>query len=60
MGSEESREPCGPVEPKVQPQPVTDTERPATITLMASGWWPPVERITQAYGLCFTTPCHVS
>lgn len=54
MGREESRETWGPVDPTLQPQPVADTERPATITLMASGWWPPVERITQAYGLCFT------
>lgn len=54
MGREVSREPGGPIDPALVPQPVTDVDRPATITLMASGWWPPVDRITQAYGLCFT------
>jgi ADP-ribose pyrophosphatase YjhB (NUDIX family) len=33
---------------------VSDVDRPAAFTLMAAGWWPPVERVTQAYGLCFT------
>jgi ADP-ribose pyrophosphatase YjhB (NUDIX family) len=47
-------DPGGPVDPMLAPQPVTDVDRPAAFTLMATGWWPPLERITQAYGLCFT------
>ena len=44
----------GPVDPTLESQPVTDVDRLAAFTLMAAGWWPPVDRITQAYGLCFT------
>jgi 8-oxo-dGTP pyrophosphatase MutT (NUDIX family) len=44
----------GPVDPTVASQPVDDVDRPAYFTLMAPGWWPPDESITQAYGFCFT------
>lgn len=47
-------DPEGPADPTLAPQPVSEVDRPAAFTLMAAGWWPPVERITQAYGLCFT------
>jgi 8-oxo-dGTP pyrophosphatase MutT (NUDIX family) len=47
-------DPAGPVDPTLAPQAVTDVDRPAAFTLMAAGWWPPLERITQASGLCFT------
>jgi ADP-ribose pyrophosphatase YjhB (NUDIX family) len=47
-------DPGGPADPTLAPQPVSDVDRPAAFTLMAAGWWPPVERVTQAYGLCFT------
>jgi ADP-ribose pyrophosphatase YjhB (NUDIX family) len=44
----------GPVDPTVAPQSVEDVNRPAWFTLMAPGWWPPDEQVTQAYGFCFT------
>jgi ADP-ribose pyrophosphatase YjhB (NUDIX family) len=48
-------DPGGPVDPRLEPQPVDEVDRPAAFTLMAPGWLPPPERITQAYGFCFTT-----
>jgi hypothetical protein len=41
-------DPGGPADPALAPQPVTEVDRLAAFTLMAAGWWPPVERITQA------------
>ena len=43
-----------PVDEAVDPQPVTEIARPAWFTLMAPGWMPPAEQVTQALGLCFT------
>src|SRR5262245_44170088 len=48
-------DPGGPQDPTVDPQPVSDADRPGVFTLMAPGWYPPEEMITQAYGFCFTT-----
>jgi hypothetical protein len=42
-------DPGGPVDPTVAPQPVDDVDRPAAFTLMAPGWYPPLEAITQSY-----------
>ena len=44
----------GPVDPTVPPEPVEDVDRPARFTLMAPGWMPPREMVTQALGICFT------
>jgi ADP-ribose pyrophosphatase YjhB (NUDIX family) len=44
----------GPIDPTVPPSAVRDP-RPATFTLMARGWLPPADRVTQSYGLCFTS-----
>jgi ADP-ribose pyrophosphatase YjhB (NUDIX family) len=44
----------GPVDPTVSPSPTEDAARPGRFTLMAPGWTPPVEQVTQALGLCFT------
>lgn len=44
----------GPIDPALTPQPVDDVDRPAAFTLMASGWYPPEDAITQSYGFCFT------
>ncbi len=44
----------GPVDARVDPQPVEDVDRPATFTLMAPGWRPPADLITQSLGFCFT------
>jgi ADP-ribose pyrophosphatase YjhB (NUDIX family) len=50
------REPApGPVDETVAPQPIPEVPRPAWFTLMAPGWLPPAEQITQAVGICFTT-----
>lgn len=49
-----STDPGGPVDPDVEPQPVDEVDRPAVFTLMAAGWYPPEQLITQAYGFCFT------
>jgi len=46
-------EPLGPTELTVGPQPVMGG-RSVTFTLMAPGWVPPAEQVTQSYGLCFT------
>jgi 8-oxo-dGTP pyrophosphatase MutT (NUDIX family) len=48
-------DPGGPVDPLVDPQPVDEVDRPAAFTLMAPGWWPPEDLVTQSYGFCFTT-----
>jgi 8-oxo-dGTP pyrophosphatase MutT (NUDIX family) len=48
----------GPVDPSLPPVS-SRGDRPGTLTLMARGWWPPVEQITQSYGLCFTADQHV-
>lgn len=34
--------------------PVEEVPRPGRFTLMAPGWMPPAELVTQALGLCFT------
>ena len=52
-------DPGGPVDPAVTPQPVDEVDRPAVFTLMAPGWYPPREAITQSYGFCFTADGHV-
>ena len=44
----------GPVDTTVAPQPVPEVDRPARFTLMAPGWMPPAERVTQALGICLT------
>jgi len=46
--------PPGPVDTTVEPQPVTDVDRPAWFTLMAPGWMPPAAQVTQALGICLT------
>jgi ADP-ribose pyrophosphatase YjhB (NUDIX family) len=46
--------PDGPVDPTVHPEPVEEVDRPARFTLMAPGWTPPRELVTQALGICFT------
>lgn len=45
----------GPVDPSLPPQPVDEVARPTAFTLMAPGWYPPVDAITQSYGFCFTS-----
>jgi len=47
-------DPGGPVDRALPPQPVDEVTRPAAFTLMAPGWYPPAEAISQAYGFCFT------
>lgn len=47
-------DPGGPVDTTLDPQPVDEVDRPAAFTLMAPGWYPPVEAISQSYGFCFT------
>jgi 8-oxo-dGTP pyrophosphatase MutT (NUDIX family) len=47
-------DPGGPVDPTVSSQPVDEVTRPAAFTLMAPGWYPPENAITQSYGFCFT------
>lgn len=46
--------PGGPVDPAVPTLPVEEVPRPGRFTLMAPGWMPPAELVTQALGLCFT------
>jgi ADP-ribose pyrophosphatase YjhB (NUDIX family) len=46
-------DPGGPVDPTVAVQPAEEVDRPAAFTLMAPGWRPPQESVTQASGLCF-------
>jgi 8-oxo-dGTP pyrophosphatase MutT (NUDIX family) len=51
----EAIDPGGPVDPALPgPQPVEDVARPAAFNLMAPGWYPPEDSVTQAYGFCFT------
>jgi ADP-ribose pyrophosphatase YjhB (NUDIX family) len=47
-------QPDGPTDLDVDAVVITDGERPGVATLMAQGWWPPQEQITQASGVCFT------
>jgi ADP-ribose pyrophosphatase YjhB (NUDIX family) len=47
-------DPDGPVDSTVSAYPVDEVDRPARFTLMAPGWMPPAELVTQALGLCFT------
>jgi hypothetical protein len=47
-------EPDGPVDPTVAASPIEEV-RPGRFTLMAAGWIPPTQLVTQALGLCFTT-----
>jgi ADP-ribose pyrophosphatase YjhB (NUDIX family) len=47
-------EPDGPVDPTVSATPIEEV-RPGRFTLMAAGWMPPTQLVTQALGLCFTT-----
>jgi len=47
-------EPDGPVDPTVSAFPVEEVPRPGRFILMAPGWMPPAELVTQALGLCFT------
>ncbi|HEX5120182.1 MAG TPA: NUDIX domain-containing protein [Pseudonocardiaceae bacterium] len=44
----------GPVDETVAPQPIPEVPRPAWFTLMAPGWLPPADQITQAVGICCT------
>ena len=44
----------GPLDRAVEPIVVTEFDRPIVATLMAPGWRPPDEHITQSYGICFT------
>lgn len=46
--------PDGPVDPTVSAIPVEEMSRPGRFTLMARGWMPPANLVTQALGLCFT------
>ena len=43
----------GPADPTLRPAAIHEG-RPGTFTLMERGWLPPVEQVTQSYGLCFT------
>jgi len=47
-------EPDGPVDPTVSASPIEEVPRPGRFTLMAPGWMPPAQLVTQALGLCFT------
>ncbi len=47
-------EPDGPVDPAVRPISVAEAERRNVVTLMAPGWRPPDDQVTQSYGFCFT------
>jgi 8-oxo-dGTP pyrophosphatase MutT (NUDIX family) len=44
----------GPVDPSVDAVLLVEANRRYLLTLMEPGWWPPLELVTQAYGLCFT------
>jgi mercuric reductase len=41
-------EPGGPTDPALGPEPIDDVDRPAAFTLMAPGWYPPEDAITQS------------
>jgi 8-oxo-dGTP pyrophosphatase MutT (NUDIX family) len=47
-------DPGGPVDSTVTPRPVPEVARPARFTLMAPGWLPPADQVTQALGICLT------
>jgi hypothetical protein len=47
-------EPDGPVDPTVSTLPNEEVPRPGRFTLMAAGWMPPMQLVTQALGLCLT------
>jgi 8-oxo-dGTP pyrophosphatase MutT (NUDIX family) len=47
-------EPEGPVDPTVAASPIEEVSRPGRFTLMATGWMPPSQLVTQALRLCFT------
>jgi hypothetical protein len=47
-------EPDGPLDPTVSASPIEEVVRPGRFTLMAAGWMPPTQLVTQALGLCFT------
>jgi ADP-ribose pyrophosphatase YjhB (NUDIX family) len=47
-------EPDGPVDPTVSASPIEEVSRPGRFALMAAGWMPPTQLVTQALGLCFT------
>ena len=46
-------EPDGPLDLTVSASPIEEG-RPGRFTLMAAGWMPPTQLVTQALGLCFT------
>jgi ADP-ribose pyrophosphatase YjhB (NUDIX family) len=46
--------PDGPLDPTVSASPIEEVSRPGRFTLMAAGWMPPTQLVTQALGLCFT------
>ncbi len=46
--------PAGPTDGTCDALVITDGDRQAVATLMAPGWRPSDEQITQAYGICFT------
>jgi 8-oxo-dGTP pyrophosphatase MutT (NUDIX family) len=46
-------EPDGPVDPTMSASPIEEV-RPGRFTLMAAGWMPPSQLVTQALGFCFT------
>jgi ADP-ribose pyrophosphatase YjhB (NUDIX family) len=46
-------QPDGPLDPTVSASPIEEV-RPGRFTLMAPGWMPPTQLVTQALGLCFT------
>ena len=45
-------DPGGPVDPALGPRPVDEVARPAAFTLVAPGWYPPENAITQSYVSC--------
>ena len=47
-------DPDGPVDPTVAASPIEEVSRPGRFTLMATGWMPPTQLVTQALGFCFT------
>jgi NUDIX domain len=47
-------DPDGQVDPTVAASPIEEVSRPGRFTLMATGWMPPTQLVTQALGLCFT------
>ena len=47
-------QPGGPPDQTVSASPIEEVSRPGRFILLAAGWMPPTELVTQALGLCFT------